>query len=207
MNYSKNQFSTLLTYIVLLLSGSILTAFSLTGTPYFLIITLLAVVATGIMIYLTKQSGPNELEAKTSTQNKIIWVIIGAIGAIILQLGLGLIEQNLLHLSTSSQNTTQMLTMAHSYPYYFVYILFCAPLMEEIIFRRVFFSNLNKITNIYLAAIISALFFAFMHQDTRFVIYVAMGLWFSYVYYKSKNIYVSAFSHIIMNAVVLAVSL
>jgi membrane protease YdiL (CAAX protease family) len=78
--------------------------------------------------------------------------------------------------------------------------------MEEIIFRRVFFASLIKPTNIYWAAIISSLLFAFMHQDTRFIIYAIMGAWFCFVYYRSKNIYVSAASHIIMNGVVLALA-
>ena len=85
--------------------------------------------------------------------------------------------------------------------------MIAAPIMEEIIFRRVFFANLIKPTNIYIAAIISAVIFAFMHQDTRFLVYVAMGLWFAFIYYKSKNIYVSAGSHIIMNAIVLTMSI
>lgn len=207
MKYSTNQFLTLATYVVLLFIGSFLSLIKLTGSAYFIILTLAAILATGTMIFLTQKSSPNELEEPTDLNHKLQWIIVGTVGALIIQLGIGFVDQQLFHSSTDSANTLQMLTLIHAYPYYLAYVLICAPIMEEIIFRRVFFSNLIKPTNIYWAALISALFFAFMHQDTRFLVYVAMGLWFSFIYYKSKNIYVSAGSHLVMNTLVVMISM
>lgn len=207
MNFPKNQFFTLLTYILLLLLGSVLNMLSITGSIYFIILTLGALVATGLMMYLVKLNGPNDFEKKTDLNHNLQWIILGTIGAIALQYGVGFIDQLIFHTSTHSQNTMQLLLMVKAYPYYFLYVLICAPIMEEIVFRRIFFANMIKPTNIYIAAIISALLFAFMHQDTRFIVYVAMGLWFSFIYYKSKNIYASAGSHILMNAIVLTLSM
>ncbi|CAJ1186530.1 CPBP family intramembrane glutamic endopeptidase [Companilactobacillus paralimentarius] len=207
MNFPKNQFFTLLTYILLLLLGSVLNMLSITGSIYFVIITLGALIATGLMMYLVKLNGPNDFEEKNDLNHNLQWIILGTIGAIALQYGVGFIDQLIFHTSTHSQNTMQLLLMVKAYPYYFLYVLICAPIMEEIVFRRIFFANMIKPTNIYIAAIISALLFAFMHQDTRFIVYVAMGLWFSFVYYKSKNIYASAGSHILMNAIVLTLSM
>ena len=207
MSYQRNQFFTLLAYIVLLTLGTVLSMFGITGSPYFVSVTLAAVVVTGLMIYLVKQSGHNDFEETTTLNHDLQWIILGTVGAIIVQFGIGFADQLLFHASTSSQNTLQLLLMVKEYPYYFIYVMIAAPIMEEIIFRRVFFSNLIKPTNIYIAAIISACLFAFMHQDTRFLVYVAMGLWFSFIYYKSKNIYVSAGSHIIMNAIVLTLGI
>ncbi len=187
--------------------GTGLSAFSITGTAYFVILTIGALLATGIMIYLVKLSGPNEFEEKTTLNHDLQWIILGTIGAIVVQLGIGYLDQLVFHASTSSQNTLQLLLIVKAYPYYFLYVLICAPIMEEIIFRRLFFANLIKPTNIYIAAIIASFLFAFMHQDTRFMVYVFMGLWFSFVYYKSKNIYVSAGSHILMNMIVLIFSM
>ncbi|KAE9563101.1 CAAX family protease [Companilactobacillus paralimentarius DSM 13238 = JCM 10415] len=180
---------------------------SITGSIYFVIITLGALIATGLMMYLVKLNGPNDFEEKNDLNHNLQWIILGTIGAIALQYGVGFIDQLIFHTSTHSQNTMQLLLMVKAYPYYFLYVLICAPIMEEIVFRRIFFANMIKPTNIYIAAIISALLFAFMHQDTRFIVYVAMGLWFSFVYYKSKNIYASAGSHILMNAIVLTLSM
>jgi len=207
MSFPKNQFFTLLTYILLMALGTGLSAFSITGTAYFVILTIGALLATGIMIYLVKLSGPNEFEEKTTLNHDLQWIILGTIGAIVVQLGIGYLDQLVFHASTSSQNTLQLLLIVKAYPYYFLYVLICAPIMEEIIFRRLFFANLIKPTNIYIAAIIASFLFAFMHQDTRFMVYVFMGLWFSFVYYKSKNIYVSAGSHILMNMIVLIFSM
>jgi membrane protease YdiL (CAAX protease family) len=158
-------------------------------------------------MYLVKKDQKFEFEKTTDLNHNLQWIILGTIGAIVLQYGVGFIDQLIFHASTQSQNTMQLLLMVKTYPYYFVYVLICAPIMEEIVFRRLFFGNLIRPTNIYIAAIISAFLFAFMHQDTRFLIYVAMGLWFSFIYYKSKNIYASAGSHILMNAIVLTISM
>ncbi|AUI72848.1 CAAX protease [Companilactobacillus alimentarius DSM 20249] len=180
---------------------------SITGSIYFIILTLGALVATGIMMYLVKLDQKFPFESRPTLNHSLQWIILGTIGAIVLQYGAIFLDQLIFHTSTSSQNTMQLLLMIKAYPYYFLYVLICAPIMEEVIFRRLFFANLIKPTNIYIAAIISAFLFAFMHQDTRFLVYVAMGLWFSFIYYKSKNIYISAGSHILMNAIVLTISM
>lgn len=206
MTYFKNQFTTLLIYILLLFTGSVLTMLKVTGSSYFIILTIAAIIATGLMVYLTQKSSPNNIEEQTSTSDKIKWIIIGTVGALVIQIGISLIEELVLHHSIASANTTQLLTLVTAYPYYFIYVLICAPIMEEIVFRRLFFSNLITLTNVYWAGIISAAFFAFMHQDTRFAVYVGMGLWFAFVYYKSKNIYISAASHLIMNTIVVITS-
>ncbi|WP_246013801.1 CPBP family intramembrane glutamic endopeptidase [Companilactobacillus suantsaicola] len=207
MAFPKNQFFTLLTYILLLLLGSVLNMLQVTGSLYFVLLTLGAILATGIMMYLVKKDQKFNFEKTTDLNHNLQWVILGTIGAIVLQYGIGFIDQLIFHTSTHSQNTMQLLLMVKTYPYYFIYVLICAPIMEEIVFRRLFFGNLIKPTNIYIAAIISAFLFAFMHQDTRFLVYVAMGLWFSFIYYKSENIYASAGSHILMNAIVLTLSM
>ncbi|MQS52920.1 CPBP family intramembrane glutamic endopeptidase [Companilactobacillus mishanensis] len=208
MKNTTNQLVTLLCYLVLSVVGTILSALSITGHAYFGIITILSLVATVAMIYLVQKSGKNEFELpKFNAKKFVTWVLIGAIGAILIQIGLTFVEQGLLHIATNSQNTASMLTQIKGYPYYMLYVLICAPIMEEIVFRRIFFADLIRPTNIYLAIIISSVLFAFMHQDTRFVIYLLMGAWFCFVYYKSKNIYASATSHIIMNLVVFGLSI
>lgn len=207
MKNSTNQLITLLSYIALLFVGTILSMLRLTGHPYFSILTVAEVIATVGMIYLVKKDGKNYLENEKFDWHKAVtWSLIGAIGAIAIQFGLLFIEQGLFHFSATSQNTLTLLATAKGYPYYLVYILICAPIMEEIIFRRVFFANLIKPTNAIWAALISSLLFAFMHQDSRFLIYFIMGAWFCFVYYRSKNIYVSASSHIVMNLVVFILS-
>jgi membrane protease YdiL (CAAX protease family) len=208
MKNSTNQLYTLLAYIALLFISTLLSIFRLTGHAYFGSVTTVAVIVTAVMIYLVHINGKNEYESsKFDSHRFVIWTLVGAIGAILIQIGWGAISQNILHITTASSNTQSLLTTAKGYPYYLVYILICAPIMEEIVFRRIFFSNLIKPTNIYWATIISSLLFAFLHQDTRFVIYLLMGAWFCFVYYRSKNIYVSATSHIIMNAVVFGLSI
>jgi len=86
MKYSTNQFLTLATYVALLFIGSLLSMVKITGSAYFITLTFAAILATSIMIYLTQKSSPNELETKTDFNNKLQWIIVGSVGALIIQL-------------------------------------------------------------------------------------------------------------------------
>ena len=79
MTFPKNQFFTLLTYIILMALGSGLSLLSITGSTYFIILTIAALLATGIMIYLVKLSGQNEIEETTTLNHNLQWVILGTI--------------------------------------------------------------------------------------------------------------------------------
>src|SRR5699024_4121850 len=120
MSYRTNQFFTLLAYILLLSLGSILTMFSITGSAYFITVTIAALIVTGLMIYLVKQSGPLEFEKKSDLNHDLQWIILGTVGALVVQFGIGFLDQLVFHASTNSQNTIGLLLMVKEYPYYFL---------------------------------------------------------------------------------------
>ncbi|MFD2667262.1 CPBP family intramembrane glutamic endopeptidase [Listeria grayi] len=93
-------------------------------------------------------------------------------------------------------------------PVLFVFITLIAPVIEEIVFRKVLFGGLTNWMNIHVAAVISSLFFALGHGDLPFLlVYFSIGLILCFLYTKTKRITVTIFAHMIMNAIVLLFSL
>jgi uncharacterized protein len=83
-----------------------------------------------------------------------------------------------------------------------------APLLEEIVFRRVIFGGLYQKTNFIIAALISGLIFAAVHGELQhLLIYLAPGLVFSFVYYKTKRLITPMISHLLMNGLVVTIQL
>lgn len=78
-----------------------------------------------------------------------------------------------------------------------------APILEEIIFRKIIFGSLYKRMNFFFAAILSALVFAAFHVDfSHLLMYTAMGLVFAFLYVKTKRIIVPIIVHAGMNSYV-----
>ena len=77
------------------------------------------------------------------------------------------------------------------------------PIVEEIIYRKVVFTLIEKHLKFKLTILISALLFAFMHIQgdyIQMIPYTAMGIVLGYVYYKSgRNVLVSSGVHMLNN--------
>ena len=83
-----------------------------------------------------------------------------------------------------------------------------APILEEIIFRRVIFGGLYQKTNFIIAALISGLIFAAVHGEfEHLLIYIAPGLVFSYIYYQTKRLLTPIIAHLLMNGFVIIIQL
>ena len=91
--------------------------------------------------------------------------------------------------------------MTKAYPLLIFMITVFAPVMEEFVFRKAIFTQLNMSrVGLYGSAVISALLFAFIHFDGHYLLYGSLGLWFSYLYYKTNNIFTPMLAHGLMNA-------
>jgi len=78
---------------------------------------------------------------------------------------------------------------------------------EEMMFRGLIQKSLSKKMNIHIAIFISAFIFSFIHfQFFGFLPRFLMGLFFGYVFYWSRNLWLTVFAHFINNgsAVLLA---
>lgn len=98
----------------------------------------------------------------------------------------------------------------------FVTTVVFAPIVEEMIFRGLIFTNLAK-KNIWIAHIVSAFAFGLLHvysfilagdfsQFIYVIPYVTMGFGFSYVYQKRGNIIVPILLHALNNLIAFALS-
>jgi uncharacterized protein len=81
-------------------------------------------------------------------------------------------------------------------------IVIIAPIIEEIVYRKVMFGWLTKRYHFWVAAIISSLIFAVGHLDlTRIVTYFIIGIILCWYYQRSKSIMVPIFAHITLNLI------
>jgi membrane protease YdiL (CAAX protease family) len=128
-----------------------------------------------------------------------IWGLIGLVLVIVGQVII-LKMTALLGQSTASTNTTTLLTVGQQYPAFFLAIIVGAPIMEEIVFRKVIFGNLSAVTGQIGAALISSVLFSFAHADGHFILYAFIGLLFCWLYQHTGRIQTSMTAHILMNA-------
>ena len=138
----------------------------------------------------------------------IAWGILAFVMALIGQMLAGVIEMALFGIEAGSENTAMLSDIAKTAPIIIISMVIFAPLLEEMIFRRVLFGGLYTKTNFWIAAIISALVFAVVHNELEHtLIYMAPALVFSFVYYKTKRLLAPIIGHLLMNGFVVVIQL
>lgn len=136
----------------------------------------------------------------------ILWSILGVFMAILSQRIALLIEMDILGISPGSENTQGIMSMARAAPIFIILPAILAPILEEIIFRKIIFGSLYKKMNFFFASLISSLIFAVVHTDfTHILMYAAMGFVFAFLYVQTKRIIVPILVHAGMNSLVVLV--
>lgn len=137
----------------------------------------------------------------------IVWGVLGFFLALGGQMIAGAIERAI-GITEGSASTAQLTEIAAVAPILIICIVLFAPILEEIVFRRVLFGGLYTKTNFWIATIVSALVFAAVHNELEHILtYLMPGLVFSYVYYRSKRIWTPMISHMLMNGFVMIIML
>ncbi|TQR21408.1 CPBP family intramembrane glutamic endopeptidase [Psychrobacillus vulpis] len=136
-----------------------------------------------------------------------IWQTIGwgFLGFLLVFFGQGIAAyiELALGIEPGSENTAQFIEIAHSVPLAIFSIVIFAPILEELIFRRIIFGSLLPKTNFVVAAAVSAIVFAIIHFDfTHILLYAVSGFIFAFIYYKTKRILASIISHMLLNGFV-----
>ncbi|MFD1671764.1 CPBP family intramembrane glutamic endopeptidase [Agrilactobacillus yilanensis] len=197
---------TLLLYLILLLMPNLFAHFIPVKNGYFLVVTLWYFIGMVGFLWLTQRYTPqNSIEVAnpyTTKPKVVVWGIGGAVAAVLVQYLAVYLEQLLFNLQTTSQNTATLLATMKSYPYYVIGILIFLPIIEEIVYRKTIFGELSPFTGKIGAAIISALIFAFAHQDGHILMYSLIGLLFCYLYNRTGRIWTTMIAHILMNSFV-----
>lgn len=138
----------------------------------------------------------------------IVWGVISFFLALFGQMLAGMIEMALFGIEPGSDNTALLSDIAKVSPIIIISMIIFAPILEEMLFRRVLFGGLYQKTNFIIAAIVSALVFAVVHNEIEHtLIYMAPALVFSYVYYKTKRLLAPIIGHFLMNGFVVVIQL
>ncbi|WP_252504507.1 CPBP family intramembrane glutamic endopeptidase [Sporosarcina sp. Marseille-Q4943] len=137
----------------------------------------------------------------------ILWGVLGFFMAMAGQMIAGIIEIAL-GIKPGSENTALLSDIAKATPIIIFSIVIFAPLLEEIVFRRVLFGGIYTKTNFWIAAIVSGIVFAAVHGELEhLLIYTAPGMVFAFIYHHTKRIWTPMIAHFLMNGFVMIVQL
>ncbi|MET3683256.1 membrane protease YdiL (CAAX protease family) [Alkalibacillus flavidus] len=136
------------------------------------------------------------------------WSIIGVVLAYGTQIVANVINIYVLGIEQGSQNTQDIIQIIESNVWFILLPIVFAPILEEIVFRKILFGEIYKRTNFVIAGLLSAFIFAAMHFDFTFILtYTAMGFAFAYLYVKTERIIVPIIAHMAMNTFVVMIQL
>lgn len=167
------------------------------------------VVALLIIVRLMKQDLNKDTHRNaTSHIGIVVWSIIGFVLSWIAQVVAVNIEIKVFGIEPGSENTAIIMEIAMQTPIFLLIPVLIAPILEELIFRKIIFGTLYKRMNFVFAALLSALIFGIIHQEPdHILIYSSMGFVFAFLYVQTKRIIVPIIVHIALNTTSVIVQL
>lgn len=148
---------------------------------------------------MKEKSAPGAADIPTT----ILWTVVGIFMAFAAQIISANIEIHLLGITTNSENTADIMEITRHIPLFMIVTAIFAPILEEIVFRKIIFGALYKRMNFFFAGTISALIFGLIHlEPIHLLIYASMGFVFAFLYVKTKRIIVPILVHMGMNSIV-----
>ena len=83
-------------------------------------------------------------------------------------------------------------------------IVIISPILEEIVFRKLFYRSLKKMTTIGIAASVSSLIFGILHLNLlSLIMLIFMSIFFTFIYEKYNCVIYPIIAHSIFNAMML----
>ena len=137
--------------------------------------------------------------------NVLLWGVLGFFLAMAGQI-IGAAIESTFGVTAGSENTELLSNIAKTAPIIIFAMVLFAPFLEEVVFRRIIFGGLYTKTNFWVAAIVSAIVFAAVHNELQHLLmYLMPGLAFAFVYYKTKRLLTPMIAHFLMNSFVTVV--
>ena len=148
-------------------------------------------------------------------------ILIGALIGLALSYGANIVSNillTMLNASGNSANQSAVENILKNYPAYMaINTIILAPIAEEFVFRGVIFTAIRK-HNRFLAYLVSALAFGFVHvmsavfaghmdELLKMIPYSAMGAVFAYVHEHNDNICGSIGTHMLLNGIATSIIL
>ncbi|MCC5893572.1 MAG: CPBP family intramembrane metalloprotease [Exiguobacterium sp.] len=147
---------------------------------------------------LYKQQG-----IQSNLNDTVKWIGLG----ILMQYGLvivaSLIETSISGEMVSSENTERIAEIVRLVPVMTLSVVLLGPIIEEILFRHILFGNLSARFGFWIAFAVSSVLFALIHDDNRFLVYIAMSFAFTVAYAKTRRLIVPIAIHAFNNALVM----
>ncbi|GAA0599315.1 type II CAAX endopeptidase family protein [Virgibacillus siamensis] len=132
----------------------------------------------------------------------VVWILAGLFMAYLAQGIAAMIETYAFGIQPGSQNTEMIMDIARAAPIFMVIPALIAPIMEEIIFRKIIFGAFYKRTNFFIAALLSSFIFGIIHGEPEHIlIYASMGFVFAFLYVQTKRIIVPIVVHMLLNSI------
>lgn len=212
---TKRYWYVILTYFIMQFSGVIFSPLLYATLPiskfhsiiYWTIFSFAAGLVAILFIMRPYMKAPST-RGSANAGSVVLWVIAGVFLAYFGQFIASLIEINLLGITQNSANTQMIIEVTRAAPIFMIIPALIAPIVEEIIFRKIIFGTLYKKVNFFLAAIISALVFGIIHGEPEHIlIYSSMGFVFAYLYVKTKRIIVPIIVHMTLNTISVVIQL
>lgn len=140
-------------------------------------------------------------EERLSTGKTILWSIVGIFMVFGAQAIAVTVEMNLLGIQPGSENTAEIMEITKGFLPFMIVPAIIAPILEEIIFRKIIFGSLYRRFNFIIAVLTSSLIFAALHLDfDHLLVYTLVGGVFAFLYAKTKRIIVPIIAHTAMNS-------
>ncbi len=219
MSHQKIAFSILITYVLMQLSGAVgpiplVFLFERLGYAdpemqaigWWIFSSMLAAVVIFFYFIRKDKTFLKPLGPKPSNTAGVTgWGIVGFFMVLFGQALAAGIEQ-LIGIEPGSENTALFIKIAKSVPVVVFAIAIFAPILEEILFRRILFGMLLPKTNFFIAALISSVMFGIIHFElSHILLYSVSGFIFAFIYYKTKRIAASILAHMLLNGFVVLV--
>ena len=156
-----------------------------------------------LVVVLMRQDLKEERISQPLSVGRIIgWTALGVLLAWTAQVIAGTIEIELLGIDPTSENTEVIVEMTRLNPIFLLIPAISAPILEELIFRKIIFGSLYQKVNFFWAAVISSLIFGILHMEfLHLLIYTTMGFVFAFLYVATKRIIVPIIVHMALNTV------
>ncbi|MBC2285228.1 CPBP family intramembrane metalloprotease [Listeria booriae] len=165
----------------------------------------IAVIIVWLLLRKQPRSTKIEQSQPASAGVSVIYAVLGFVALLIGQY-IAIAIMSMFGVGGASQNTEMLGELARAVPLMIVFTSVLAPILEEIVFRKIIYGGLASRMNIHVAAVISSLFFGLMHMDLAYLlVYFVIGLMLCYMYTKTKRIAVPIAAHMLMNVIAMII--
>ncbi|MDF7669293.1 CPBP family intramembrane glutamic endopeptidase [Lactobacillus sp. ESL0703] len=137
----------------------------------------------------------------------IIFTIIVIIGALLIEILINLLSKN------SAATTNYLISISIGFPlqpFFLIENVIVGPILEEFLFRGILQNGILKDTPAWIKIPITAFLFAFMHEgiiNWKLMEWFTLGLGLGYIYYKSNDLKMSIFGHMLSNALIIIIDI